>query len=197
MMEKTTEKRPDYLVLVNEDNRLPDDFEETVEIISVENAIGDKYQIEKKTYEAFMRLREDLLKNDGIQTELISVYRTIRQQEETFNRYLNKFGIEYANKYVAKPGHSEHHTGLGIDVGIMVEGKLTRTIEELLGVDDLFQTVQAKLPKHGFILRYPKGKEPVTKIGYESWHFRYIDSPEIAREITDKGICFEEYWEKA
>ncbi len=189
------EKNPDYLVLVNEDNRLPDGFEDTVEIIPVQNAVGDQYEIEKKTYEAFLRLRDDLLQNDGLQTELISVYRTIPQQEATFERYLKNFGLEYANKYVAKPGHSEHHTGLAVDVGILVDGKLTRTVEELLAVDDLFQTVQAKLTKYGFILRYPKGKETVTKIGYEPWHFRYIDSPELAKEITDKGICFEEYWE--
>ena len=83
---------------------------------------------------------------------------------------------------------------MAIDVGIMQGDKLLRTIEDMLAVDQLFQVIQAKLPKYGFILRYPKGKEAVTKIGYESWHFRYIDSPELAKEITDKGICFEEYW---
>ncbi len=189
----SNEKKTDYLVLVNEDNRLPDGFEDTIELVSVENAVGDQYQIEKKTYEAFLRLREDLLKNDGIQTELISIYRTVKQQQETFERYLNQFGLEYANKYVAKPGHSEHHTGIAIDVGIMLDGKLLRTIEDMLSVDHLFQTVQKKLPEYGFILRYPKGKEAVTKIGYESWHFRYIDSPELAKKITQQGICFEEY----
>ena len=192
------ENQLDYLVLVNEDNRLPDNFEETVKIIQVENALGDQYQIEEKTYEAFLKLQRDLLENDGIQTELISVYRTIGQQEETYNRYLRNFGPEYAKKYVAIPGHSEHHTGLAIDVGILTGEKLTRTVEELLTVDDLFQVVQEKLARYGFILRYPKGKESITKIGYEPWHFRYIDSPELAREITDAGICFEEYWaEKA
>ena len=188
-------KKPDYLVLVNEDNRLPDDFEESVEIIYVKNAEGAEYGIEKKTYEAFLRLREDLLKNDNIQAELISVYRTIPEQEATFERYLNQFGLEYAKTYVAIPGHSEHHTGLAIDVGVMIDGKIIRTISGMQELDHLFEIMQEKLPKYGFILRYPKGKEPITKIGYECWHFRYIDSPEIAKEITDQGICFEEYWE--
>lgn len=188
-------KKTDYLVLVNEDNRLPENFEETVEIITVKNAAGDEYGIEKKTYEAFLRFRDDLLENDGIQAELISVYRTIPQQEATFNRYVENFGMEYARKYAALPGHSEHHTGLAIDVGVMIDGKLIRTIEGMLELDHLFVTMQSKLPKYGFILRYPKGKESITKIGYECWHFRYLDSPEIAKEITDKGICFEEYWE--
>lgn len=186
-------KKPDYLVLVNEDNRLPDDFENTVEIISVKNCIGEEYGIEKKTYEAFLMLRESLLKEDGIQTELISVYRTVKQQEETYERYLKNFGPEYAKKYVAIPGHSEHHTGLAIDVGIMHNGKLHRTVEELLSVNELFKFAHKKLSMYGFILRYPEGKEPVTKIGYEPWHFRYVDSPEIAKEIEDAGICFEEY----
>ena len=190
-------KKPDYLVLVNEDNRLPENFEDTIEIITVENAVGNTYQIEKKTYEAFMRLREELLENDGIQAELISVYRTIPDQEATFNRYVEKFGMDYARTYAALPGHSEHHTGLAIDVGVMIDGKLIRTIEGMLELDHLFKIMQSKLPKYGFILRHPKGKEAVTKIGYECWHFRYIDSPALAKEITDQGICFEEYWEKA
>lgn len=196
-MNATKEKKPDYLILINEDNRLPDGFEDTIEIIPVENAVGDKFEIEKKTYEAFLCLREDLLKNDGIHAELISTYRTVKQQEKTFERYFNNFGLEYANKYVAKPGHSEHHTGFAIDVGFLLDGKLYHTIEELLSVDHLFKIVQKKLPQYGFILRYPKGKESITKIGYEPWHFRYVDSPEIAKEITDKGICFEEYSDKA
>lgn len=187
-------KKTDYMVLINGENRLPENFEETIELLAVENAVGEKYQIEKKTYEAFMRLRQDLLDNDGIQAELISVYRTVKQQEAIFENYTQKFGLEYAKTYAALPGHSEHHTGFAIDVGIVQDGKLSHLIADLLAVDHLFQTVQAKLPQYGFILRYPKGKEDVTKIGYEPWHFRYLDSPEIAKEITDKGICFEEYW---
>lgn len=194
-MEKTKEKRPDYLVLINGDNRLPDSFEDTVELIYAENFLG-KHKIEKNTYEAFLRLQEDLLRNDGIQTELLGVCRTIEQQEEIFTRYINEHGYEYANKYAAKPGHSEHHTGLAIDVGIVIDGKLYRAIEDLLMLDDLFHIIHKKLALYGFILRYPKGKEAITKIGYEPWHFRYIHSPEIAREIADRQICFEEYCQK-
>lgn len=190
------QKTPDYLILINEDNRLPENFVDTVELISVRNSEGAEYVIEKKTHKAFLRLREDLLKNDGIQAELISVYRTVAQQEKTFNGYVDKFGIEYARKYAAIPGYSEHHTGFAIDVSFVEEGRLPRQINELLKLDDLFKIAHKKLPEYGFILRYPKEKEEITKIGYEPWHFRYIDSPEIAKEITDKGLCFEEYWEK-
>ncbi len=196
-MNDAKEKRPDYLILVNEDHRLPDGYEDTVELIPTENVAGDQFEIEKKTYEAFLGLREDILKNDGIQTVLLGSHRTIKQQEEIFERFLNEYGLEYTNQYVAKPGCSEHHTGLAIDVGILLEGKLLRKQKDLLSVDHLFKIVQKKLPRYGFILRYPKGKEAITKIGYEPWHFRYIDSPALAQEITDKGICLEEYWENA
>ena len=55
-------KQPDYLVLVNEEHRLPLDFEQTVELVTVENAVGDRFPVEKKTYEAFLRMKEDLWK---------------------------------------------------------------------------------------------------------------------------------------
>ena len=195
-MSKTKEKNPDYFVLVNEDNRLPNGFEDTIELIPTENVAGNKFKVEKKTYDAFLGLQEDVLKNDGIQTVLLGSYRTIKQQEEIFERNLSEFGLEYTRKYVAKPGYSEHHTGLAIDVGILLEGKLYRTKEELLSVKHLFEIVHKKLPLYGFILRYPKDKESITKIAYEPWHYRYIDSSQIAQEITDKGICFEEYLKK-
>ena len=98
---------------------------------------------------------------------------------------------------MAKPGHSEHHTGLAIDVGILQDGKILYTIEDLVAVDYLFQIIHEKLPQYGFLLRYPKDKKDITKIGYEPWHFRYIDSPEIAKEIAEKGLCFEEYHQKS
>ena len=188
-------KQTDYMILVNEDHRLPENYTDTIELLSVKNAVGEGYQIEKKTYEAFLRLREDLLQNDNIQIELISVYRTVAEQEEIYARYTREHGPEYARTYVAIPGHSEHHTGIAIDVGILQDGKLIHSVAGLLAASDLFAVIQAKLPRYGFILRYPKGKEAVTRIGYESWHFRYIYSPEIATDITDRGLCFEEYWE--
>lgn len=192
-MSNLTEKNLNYFVLVNEDNRLPNNFEDTVELILTKNFSGTQCKIEKKTYDAFCCLKEDILKNYGIQTVLIGSYRTIKHQEEIFEINLNEFGLEYTSKYVAKPGHSEHHTGLAIDMGIILDGKVYTSKEDLLSLDHLFEIIHKKLPKYGFILRYPKGKEPITKIAYEPWHYRYIDSPLIAQEITDKGICLEEY----
>lgn len=178
---------------MNADKRLPEGFADTVELITVENAMGGEIQIEKRTYEAFMRLQKDLLENDGIAAGLSNSYRTVEKQTEIYERYTRQFGPDYAAKYAAKPGHSEHHTGFAIDVGVTLEGKFHHTIEEILSVEHLYQVIQKKLPQYGFILRYPKGKEAVTGIGYEPWHFRYLGDREIAEEITARGICLEEY----
>ena len=190
---ETREKHPDYLLLVNAENKVPEDFAETVELVPAENVAGNQFKVEKKTYEAYLALEKDAMESYGIQTVLLNSYRTIEMQTNSYEHYMKLCGEEYTKKYVAYPGCSEHHTGLAIDVGVLLDGKVYRTVEELLEVDHLLKKVWEKLPQYGFILRYPAGKEAITGIGYEPWHFRYIDSPEIAREIAEKGICFEEY----
>lgn len=182
-----------YLVLVNDEKRLPDNFEDNIDIITIHNYLGEEYMVEKNTYEAFINLSKDVFEDDGIRLDLDSAYRTINKQEQIYEKYLNKYGQEYTEKYLAAPGHSEHHTGLAIDVGIVIDEKFYRTEEELLSLDHIFKIVHKKLAEYGFILRYPKGKESITKIGYEPWHFRYIHFTDIAKEIADKEICFEEY----
>ena len=138
------EKQPDYLVLVNGEHRLPDGFEDTIELVRADTAEGKQYRIEKRTYEAFLRLRQDLLENDGLQIELISVYRTVATQQEIWEYDEKKYGLEYTRRFVAVPGHSEHHTGFGIDVSIVVDGKVVHGMENLQNIDHLFQRVQKR-----------------------------------------------------
>ena len=113
-----------------------------------------------------------------------------------YRNFLKEYGEEYTKKYVAVPGTSEHHTGLVIDVKIVKEGKIIADNDEMTKETEIFSKVHAKLAKYGFILRYPVGKEDITGYGSEVWHFRYIDSPEIAKEIMDNGLTFEEYLQK-
>ena len=189
-------KKPDYMILLNHTHSLPEGFEDTIELITVKNCEDEEFQIEKKAYEAFLRLRQDLLDDEGMQIELVSVYRSIARQQRTWDKTLALRGLEYTQKYVAIPGCSEHHTGFGIDASVVVDGKVTHGIANHLAIDHLYKIVHKKLAKHGFILRYPEDKQHITNIGYEPWHIRYIDDPVIAQEITNKGICFEEYWER-
>ena len=187
--------KPDYLILLNHTHRLPEGFENTITLVEAVNVNGETYRVEEKAYQAFLALREDLMANDGLQIELLSVYRDIPQQERTWARTIETKGEEYTRKYVAIPGCSEHHTGFALDVGFALNGKASHRNADLFSYEEMYQVVHKKMPKYGFILRYPAVKEPITKISYEPWHFRYIDDPVIAQEITDKDICFEEYWE--
>ena len=185
-------RETDYMVLVNKQSKLPDDWEERIELVDVTNGLGETYQVEKKTAEAYGKLREDL-SNDGIIIELDSTYRTVTRQQEIWDNFLKEHGEEYTKKYVAVPGTSEHHTGLAVDVKIIKDGKVIDDNDEMTAEKEIFSKVHAKLAKYGFILRYPEGKEDITGYGAEVWHFRYIDSPEIAKKIMDNGLTFEEY----
>ena len=179
----------DYMVLVNKQSNLPDDWESKIELVDVYTGLDETFAVEKKTAEAYKQLRDDLRENDHVIIELDSTYRTVSKQQEIWNEFLEEYGEEYTKKYVAVPGTSEHHTGLAIDVKIVKEEKIIDDNDEMTSEKEIFSKVHAKLAKYGFILRYPD----VTGYGAEVWHFRYIDSPKIAKEIMDKGITLEEY----
>ncbi len=185
----------DYMVLVNKQNKLPDNWEEIVELEEAKNFLGETVKVEKKALEKYYELREDLLK-DGINIELDSTYRTVARQQEIWDDFTKEYGEEYTKKYVAVPGTSEHHTGLAIDIMIIKDGKQIYENDEMTAEKEIFSKIHAKLATYGFILRYPEGKEDVTGYGAEVWHFRYIDSPEIAKEIMDNGLTLEEYLER-
>lgn len=186
--------KTDYMVLVNKQNKLPDNWEETIELVDYTNGLGETVKIEKKAAEAFCNLREELLNEyDDFVIEADSTYRSVARQQEIWDEFLAEKGEEYTKKYVAVPGTSEHHTGLAIDIKLNKNGTIVYDNDEMTAERDIFSRIHAKLAKYGFILRYPEGKEDITGYGAEVWHFRYIDDPEIAQEIMDKGITFEEY----
>ena len=184
----------DYMVLVNKQSKLPEDWEKRIELVEVTNGLDEKYQVEKKTAEAYKKLREDLLKDD-ITIELDSTYRTVEEQQEIWDEFLEEYGEEYTKTYVAIPGTSEHHTGLAIDIKIIKDGIVIDDNDDMTNEEEIFSKIHAKLAKYGFILRYPKGKEDITGYGAEVWHFRYLDNKDIAKEIMDNDLTLEEYLE--
>ena len=190
----------DYMALVNKQQQLPEGWEDALEIIKVTNSVGEDVEVEKKTYEAYLALAEELEREDGIHTELDSGRRSVAEQQRIWDNYIVKYGEEYTRKTVAVPGYSEHQTGLAIDLyfitadGTTVYYNEDLTKEEYFGIWD---KIHEKLAKYGFILRYLKGKEAITGYDYEPWHLRYIDDPAVAQEIMEKGITLEEYLGKA
>ena len=122
--EETEEQKSiDYLVLVNKLNKLPEGWEESLETVAVTNSVGDEVEVEKKTYYAFLHLKDDLENNNGIYIELDSGRRTVAEQQDIMDRFKEKYGADYAAKTVAQPGFSEHHTGLAIDLYFRVKNE--------------------------------------------------------------------------
>ena len=182
-----------YLILVNKKHKLPDDYESKVNLIYATNSFGNRtFQIEKTTYEFFDELRKELLSNNSIQIELDSVYRSVARQQEVWDEFMKEYGEEYTKKYVAVPGYSEHHTGLAVDICLVVDGRIIDNNDEMIAQTEIFKVIHSKLADHGFILRYLEGKESITGYNYEPWHFRYVGE-KYAKEIQSKNITLEEY----
>lgn len=185
----------DIAFLVNKEYRLPENYVPNdlvyPDVPFLFNEKIEKRQMRKEPAEALKKMFE-AAKLDGIHLAGVSGYRSEATQTVLYNNYVRKDGVEEADRYSARPGHSEHQTGLSIDVsGITGE----------FAVDDKFaNTEEAQwLDKHaheyGFIIRFPKGKEDITGYKYEPWHIRYVGK-EIATEIYEKDITLEEYYGK-
>ncbi|WP_105994359.1 D-alanyl-D-alanine carboxypeptidase family protein [Staphylococcus simulans] len=134
------------------------------------------------------RMMKDANKQ-GLDVVFRSGFRSYQEQEGLYNNYVKRDGKTAADQYSARPGHSEHQTGLAFDVGTSTGGT------DFL--DAFGKTPEGKwLAKHaheyGFILRYPKGKEQMTGYQYEPWHFRYVGK-KTAKAIYDKQLTLEEY----
>lgn len=184
-----------YLTLVNKTTKLPDEWDDMVTIDTTKNSLGEEIKIEHRTLEAFNELRDELMEKEGIQIELDSVYRSVAEQQEIWDYWVNDpdKGIGYCEKYLSPPGFSEHHTGLAVDIFIMKDGKEIRENDDMIADTEDFKIIHQYLASHGFILRYMEGKESITGYAYEPWHFRFVGDPKIAEEITKKGITLEQF----
>lgn len=176
-------------LLVNKKYLFNEDMIKGFEMVEYENINEETFYIESDTFRHFEMLRAHL-RIEGINIEICSGYRSLEKQESIFLEYMNKYGIDYAESYVAMPGTSEHHTGLAIDLGLIIDGKLVDDNDELLNQFEIFKKIHDCLKYFGFILRYQKGKENITGFSYEPWHIRYVGD-EIAMAIGDQTL--EEY----
>ena len=158
-----------YLILVNKENKIPDDYEENTDLVDILDVDGEKTKLEKETLEKFYELQKDAL-NNGLEIVINSAFRSVKRQMELSKELEEENGIEYVLKYVATPGFSEHHTGLAVDVGLRQNGKVVIENEERTVKLHMYEKLHTLLANHGFILRYPKGKEEITGYRYEPWH---------------------------
>lgn len=191
----------DYMVIVNQNNPLPDGWEEALDLKMTTNSVGDDVYAERKAYGSYLALKEAVEKDlEGyekgeVRLQLDSAFRSIAAQQKIVDDFTEKYGEDYVKRYVAVPGFSEHHTGLALDLYFTIDGKDIYENEDLVQYPDIWEVIHKRLPEFGFILRYTEAGEAVTGYAYEPWHIRYLDSPEIAKEITDRGITLEQYFE--
>ncbi|MBR2259945.1 MAG: M15 family metallopeptidase [Blautia sp.] len=186
---------PDYLVLVNKEHPLPDGWEEGIDIIEMTNSRGNVVEIESTAYEAFLELQYELTL-EGVSIDLDNAYRSVSEQEWLVDTFTEKYGEGYVEQYVAVPGYSEHHTGLALDLYLIVDGEEMYYNEELTEKPEVWEIVHNNLADYGFILRYPEGKEEITGYSYEPWHIRYV-GVDAAQQMMWQGLTLEEYMGEA
>ena len=180
----------ELFILVNENNKLEEDYVPSTLVesdIAFEEYIDCK-QLDERTSNAAKEMFNAALK-ENINLIAISGYRSYSVQENLYNSRVEVKGIEKTRQYTAEPGASEHQTGLAIDIVCNDYPYLDEGFENT----DAFKWLYNNCYKYGFILRYQKGKEDITGYNYEPWHFRYIGDVDIAKDIMERGICFEEF----
>ncbi|MBM7610535.1 D-alanyl-D-alanine carboxypeptidase [Lysinibacillus composti] len=126
----------------------------------------------------------------GFELVAFSTYRSYEYQQTLYNNYVERDGKENADRYSARPGYSEHQTGLAFDIGEVGREDLWLTSE--FGETDAGKWLVNNAHKYGFILRYPQGKEKITGYMYESWHFRYLGI-QLATDVKKSSLTLEEY----
>ena len=187
------------MFLVNKKNPLPADYDSRIETKVVFESWRE-YFLDVRAAEYLEKMIADAEK-DGIDLYVVSAYRTMEYQQQNFDNSVQDRvdrGMSYDDAYadtlaeVMLPGESEHNAGLALDI----------MVEEYQSMDDdgfedteAFAWLDKHAAEYGFILRYPKGKQDITGIIYEPWHYRFV-GVYYANEIKKSGLCLEEYYEK-
>ncbi|WP_054754962.1 M15 family metallopeptidase [Piscibacillus salipiscarius] len=122
--------------------------------------------------------------NSGYTLVAQSGYRSVERQASIYNNNIATKGQEWTDQYSAAPGHSEHNTGLAMDITIPLEAGGFLGLEEALGDTEPGQWVAENAHKYGFVIRYPEGKSDITGYNYEPWHLRYFGK-ELATKFTN------------
>lgn len=163
----------DGILIVNKDYSIPKDFA---------NKLDEEVQ-------AKFELMKEAAEEDGLVLSIRSGFRSHETQSMLYNNYVARDGVEKASRYSAKPGHSEHETGLAIDIS---NGDPNKSIGDWFTDTPQAKWLYENAHKYGFILRYPEGKEDITGYKYESWHYRYVGT-EHSQYFNQNNLTLEEY----
>lgn len=190
-MKKAEEMKADWrLFLTNKNHYIPTDYEP--ELV----AFTGRHRVDERITEDLQEMI-DAAKEDGVRLQIVSAYRDFDRQKRLYEKKVRAYrrkGMTFeeasmeAAKTVAVPGTSEHQLGLALDIVGSSNSALTESFADTkAGI-----WLASHSYEYGFILRYPKGKEEITGIIFEPWHFRYVGK-DYAKEITEQGLTLEEY----
>lgn len=167
--------------LVNKHYTLPAAYAPELEVLGKAYGSGS---LRPEAAQAF-RAMADGARADGIVLRSVSAYRSYKQQKNTYNRYLRQYRQATVDTFSARPGHSEHQTGLALDINVASSSAhFERT--------PAFAWLKEHCAEYGFILRYDQGKESITGYRFEPWHYRYVGL-ETAEACMEQGLAYEEY----
>lgn len=177
--------------LASRNHPLPEDFK-APNIVDTKMAHGDSDQPMQVQQIIESRLKQlfAAAESDGIELMLSSAYRSVSDQQELYSSFVAKQGQAMADLYVAKPGTSEHHTGLAVDfatASAACESNSDKCSLSVAAADWLLEHAST----YGFIQRYPEGKQPLTGVAFEPWHYRYVGIP-MARAVAASGLTYDE-----
>ena len=189
---KVTSKGNNLLVLINKTIKLPSTYFPT-DLVTVSSSIKGYagMQLRKAAADNLLKIFNEA-KKKGFNLNLNSSYRSYQTQVSTYNYWVSQVGVAEANRFSAKPGHSQHQLGTTVDV-------TSDTVDEKL-VSSFGNTPEGKwlasnAYKYGFVLAYPAGYEHITGYTYEPWHFRYIGVSN-AQKWKNSGLILENYLQK-
>lgn len=179
-----------YSMLVNKQYILPSDYEPS-DLVSVPityawGNYGD-VKVQQVAYDAFLNMWS-AANEEGYYLMVKSGYRSYQEQEEVYNNYYERYGSTYADGIAARAGHSEHQTGLVLDIYSKENSN-----QKTFGDSQTAAWLRNNAHRFGFILRYDSDVVDITGYEYEPWHFRYV-GVDIATQIFNEDITFEEYY---
>lgn len=172
--------------LVNKSNSLPSNYV-PANLVTPNVNMTKAVTVTKTTATALEKMFSDA-KAQGINLSLVSGYRSYSYQQTIYNNSVKVEGQAHTDKYVAKPGYSEHQTGLAVDISCKSIGYV---LEDYFEGTQEAQWLKANAHKYGFILRYTKERVQDTGYGFEPWHFRYVGT-DIATYIYQNNLIYED-----
>ena len=187
---KPTDMDQGYGIIVNKYYYLDGEYEpDDLVTISTKYSWGSlgSQKIREEAYDAYIKMHDAANNEANIYLMVNSSYRNYKDQQRVYNNYKTNHGEAYADNIAARPGYSEHQTGLALDI-FSIASPSQATFKD----SESYQWLLNNSYKYGFILRYPDGKENITGYKFESWHYRYVGK-EHAAIIMENGLCLEEY----